>query len=198
MNGQERLTTGGVFPDSPPSLPLSSLSLNPFCKDARRGCVLPSSGHRPAGSRPGPGLVQRACSRGWVGLPPAPEDVVFRRKRLSSLVQRELSSSEVYIFQHLTRTTFFKKYFGDKNAKKKRIKQKKTSKRAERGVIKNYFLILVKGITKYYYCKWEYVVWRDSWDGFIVFIFICIVSYGPLQSSQKYHLKKKKAEGERQ
>lgn len=35
-------------------------------------------------------------------------------------------------------------------------------------------------------------MWRDSWDGFIVFIFICIVSYGALQSSQKYHLEKKK------
>lgn len=71
--------------------------------------------------------------------------------------------------------------------KKKKIKQKKNN--VQKRVKKNYFLILVKGITKDYYCKWEYVVWRDSWDGFIVFIFICIVSYGALQSSQKYHLK---------
>lgn len=158
--------------------------------------MLPSTGHRPADSCPGPGLVQRACSRGWVGLPPAPEDVVFRRKRLSSLIQREFIRG-LYFSQHLTRTTFFKKYFGDKNEKKKN-KTKKRANVQKRGVKKNYFLILVKGITKDYYCKREYVVWRDSWDGFIVFIFICIVSYGALQSSQKYHLKKQKAEEERQ
>lgn len=81
--------------------------------------------------------------------------------------------------------------------KKKDKTKKKRANVQKRGVKKNYFLISVKGITKDYYCKWEYVEWRDSWDGFIVFIFICIVSYGALQSSQKYHLKKKKIKKQR-
>lgn len=74
-------------------------------------------------------LVQRLSFLGWSWIP-LEETAVLYLDRVESI-------RGIYFSQHLTRTTFFKKYFGDKNAKKWR--KTKINKHTEKRGVKELF-----------------------------------------------------------